>query len=403
VQTQLTTSLYIHWPFCKSKCPYCDFNSHVANAVNEADWLQAFLNELEYFSPKNFPAMQGKKIASIFFGGGTPSLMPPSITAKLIERAEQNFGFIPDVEISLEANPTSAEASKFAAFKAAGVNRISIGVQALNEADLKFLGRQHSASEALDAIELAAKHFDNYNFDLIYARPNQSVEAWAAELQQALRMGAKHMSLYQLTIEKGTKFYSSFNAKEFSIPNSDEAAKLYEATADIMNTAKMPAYEVSNYALAGFECKHNLNYWNYGEYIGIGAGAHGRVLRYNNTPNAVAFKLERAATMMWHAPDNWLKAALEKGVGLQTNVKLSDEEVLEEFLIMTLRLFEGVELKRFEEVFGKPYTQVLNQKNLNYLLEDKFLEIYSTQNPTHLKATKSGMLLLQSIVPKLLP
>jgi putative oxygen-independent coproporphyrinogen III oxidase len=389
VQTQQTTSLYIHWPFCKSKCPYCDFNSHVGGGINEADWLQAFLNELEYFSPNNYPSMQGKKIASIFFGGGTPSLMPPKITEALIKKAEQNFGFIENVEITLEANPTSVEASKFAAFKAAGVNRISIGVQALNAADLKFLGREHSAPEALAAIELAAKHFDNYNFDLIYARPNQNVEQWQKELQQALQMGAKHMSLYQLTIEKGTKFYSSFNAKEFAIPNSDEAAELYEATAEIMNAAKMPAYEVSNYALAGFECKHNLNYWNYGEYIGIGAGAHGRVVNNNS----------RVATMMWHAPDKWLKTALEKGVGLQTNIKLSDEEVLEEFLIMCLRLFNGVDVNRFEEVFGKSYTEVLNIKNLNYLLEDKILEL----TKTHLKATKDGLMLLQSIIPKLLP
>jgi putative oxygen-independent coproporphyrinogen III oxidase len=395
----MSLSLYVHWPFCKSKCPYCDFNSHVGGGINESEWLSAYLRQLDHFSPSNLSSMNGKKISTIFFGGGTPSLMPPAIAAAIIERASKSFGFTDDVEITFEANPTSIEAAKFQDFRAAGINRVSIGVQALNEADLKFLGREHSASEAIKALEIAANTFDNYSFDLIYARPDQKADAWQAELEQALSFGTKHLSLYQLTIEKGTKFYSQYNAGHFKIPDADTSAELYELTDDIMRSHNMPAYEVSNYAKLGFECRHNLAYWNYAEYIGIGAGAHGRII--TAPPIGSKYAEGRRATMMVHAPDAWLKSSKTDAHGLQTDIEITPLESVEEFLMMHIRLFSGIPLAKFQQLFNANYDEVLDAENIKMLAEEGFLEVTSGSNAA-LKATKSGMMLLQAIIPKLL-
>lgn len=359
------TALYIHWPFCKSKCPYCDFNSHVSAGIDKTRWHAAYLRELSHFGKRDY--------TSLFFGGGTPSLMPPELVAALIEAAGAK-----NVEVTLEMNPTSIEAAKLRAFKEAGVNRVSIGVQALNASDLKFLGREHSAEEARAAIQVAASIFDNYSFDLIYARPHQTVEAWRRELSEALAMAGPHLSLYQLTIEKGTPFFAAHARGEFALPDEEEAAAMYHATEEILAAAGYAAYEVSNYAKPGFECRHNLNYWRYGEYVGIGPGAHGRI---GGAP--------RTATMMIHQPDAWLQAVEKNGHGLQSESPLSPEELREESVMMGLRLVEGMPVADAEK---------LNRKRIGQCLAEGLLE----QTDTHLRATLKGRLVLTSLTAALL-
>lgn len=299
--TLIMLSLYIHWPFCKSKCPYCDFNSHVRERIDEAAWQRALLAELGYWGERT----QGRKLASLFFGGGTPSLMPPALTAALIETA-QKYWTCDNPEITLEANPTSVEAQKLKDFHAAGVTRLSLGIQALNDADLKALGRQHSATEALAALDLAASIFPRFSFDLIYARPEQTVKAWEAELRRALGFGATHMSLYQLTIEPGTQFATLHQRGDLVTPDEETGAALYELTQSLMGKAGLPAYEISNHAKPGHECRHNLTYWRYCDYVGIGPGAHGRV-----TLDGV-----KQATRTHRAPEEWLERVTKHGHGL---------------------------------------------------------------------------------------
>ena len=250
-------ALYIHWPFCKSKCPYCDFNSHVRERIDEPRWRAALLAELDHWAP----VLKGRELVSIFFGGGTPSLMAPATAAALIERATQHWSAARDLEITLEANPTSVEASRFAELRAAGVNRVSLGVQALDDASLKFLGRGHNAGEARDAVKLAARLFDRFSFDLIYARPGQTLDAWRAELSAALAIAGNHLSLYQLTIEQGTAFATAFARGDFRLPDDETQGALYEATQETLAAAGLPAYEISNHARPGEECRHNLVYW----------------------------------------------------------------------------------------------------------------------------------------------
>jgi putative oxygen-independent coproporphyrinogen III oxidase len=330
-------SIYIHYPFCKSKCPYCDFNSHVRDSVEHEKFLRAYEKELEFFAQK---ISRRKKIKTIFFGGGTPSLMPIFLVEGILKKISELWKIDENCEISLEANPTSFEASKFKDLRDIGVNRISLGIQALNDEDLKFLGREHSAKEATQTIEIAAKIFDNFSFDLIYARPNQSLKSWSDELNLAINFGTKHLSLYQLTIEKGTKFFADFSRKKFQMPEENLSAEFYELTNKITSEGGLELYEISNYAHKNFECRHNLVYWQGGDYLGIGAGAHSRIY-FENEQN-------RSAIMMIHEPLNWLKKVEEFGAGIQKLEKISAEELREELILMGMRLKSGIDKKFFD-------------------------------------------------------
>jgi oxygen-independent coproporphyrinogen-3 oxidase len=375
----LKTSIYIHWPFCKSKCPYCDFNSHVSNLIDYDKWEKAYAREIDHF--KEY--LTGKEIVSIFFGGGTPSLMPASLVAFIINKLAGDYNLSDNIEITLEANPTSIEAEKFKNFASVGINRVSIGVQSFNEDDLKFLGRNHSKNEAIDAIEIAQHHFSDYSFDLIYARPNQTLDSWEKELRYALGFVSGHMSLYQLTIEKGTPFYKSYANLEFKLPDQELAADLYNLTNEIMNQHQMPAYEISNHAKIGKESKHNLGYWRYGEYLGIGPGAHSRI---NNQ-----------AMMMIHSPANWLEQVFAGGHGIQNLTKLTSQEILEEMLMMGLRLAEGINIKYLEEKLEKKFSELISVEKLNYLIENNLIIM-----DDFLKTTDHGKLILNQVIRKLI-
>lgn len=322
-------AIYIHWPFCKSKCPYCDFNSHVRDSIDIDKWKRAYKNAITNYAE----ILNGRKITSIFFGGGTPSLMPTDLVKEIIDNLKKLSIFDKNIEITLEANPTSVEMSKFREFANAGINRVSLGIQSFNSENLKFLGREHSANEAVEAINIAREVFKRYSFDLIYALPNQTLEEWAMELKQALKLADKHLSLYQLTIEKGTKFFSDYKSKKFSLPSDDLASDFYKLTQEIMNAHSLPAYEISNHASVGEECKHNLVYWTYGEFIGIGPGAHSRI---NNTE----------MHDIYH-PEKWLNTVLSGESPIQNKNVLSDEEIISEILIMGLRLTKGLNLDIF--------------------------------------------------------
>lgn len=319
-----TLALYVHWPFCVSKCPYCDFNSHVRTVVDQAQWRSALLEDLAH-EAEAWPA---GPLTSIFFGGGTPSLMAPGTVAALIEAAERHWGFAPEIEISLEANPSSVEASRFADLAAAGVNRISLGLQSLDGAALRFLGRAHGVAEGLAALDTAQRSFGRVSFDLIYALPGQTAEAWRGQLSRALGFGTGHLSLYQLTIEPGTRFAAMAARGELVALDPDEAADLYELTQDLTEAAGLPAYEISNHGRRGEESRHNLAYWRYRPYLGIGPGAHGR--------------RGTVATLRHRKPENWLAALSRNGKGLAEETPLGAEEREREALIMGLRLSEGV-------------------------------------------------------------
>ncbi len=382
----MSFSLYIHWPFCKSKCPYCDFNSHVRESVNYSAWQNAYVTELRSFADR----IQGRRINSIFFGGGTPSLMPASIVQAIIDEAARLCDLPDSTEITLEANPTSVEAERFKAFRAAGINRVSLGVQSLNAEDLRFLGREHNVQEALTAIELARNTFPRYSFDLIYARPQQTLAAWEQELNHALALAGTHLSLYQLTIEKGTPFYSDHRKGVFHIPDEHHAADFFALTQEKMNAAGMPAYEISNHALPGHECRHNLAYWYYEPYLGIGPGAHSRMGGIHGG---------REALMMIHHPENWLEAVNSKGHGIQSQEILSKYELLEECLMMGLRLKEGISHERFRAVTGQTLEAALPAQQLQHLIEEDLLILDSTG----IRTTHKGWPLVNGIVVALLP
>jgi oxygen-independent coproporphyrinogen-3 oxidase len=349
-----TIALYVHWPFCLSKCPYCDFNSHVREAVDQARWRAALLSELDHYAAQT----AGRRLTSIFFGGGTPSLMAPDTVAAVIARACTAWRAADDLEISLEANPTSAEANKFAAYCAAGVNRISLGVQALADDALKFLGRQHGAAEARKAIALAQRHADRVSFDLIYARPGQTVAAWQAELRAALGIGTSHLSLYQLTLEKGTPFYGAAQHGAFALPDEDTGAALFEATQETCAAAGLPGYEISNHARPGEECRHNLTYWQSGDYAGIGPGAHGRL-----TADGGAVW----ATIQQRAPEAWLAAAEAGGHATQSRIAVPPAERMIEVLMMGLRLACGIAGDDFRRRTGQTLEQALSADAVNRL------------------------------------
>ena len=378
--------LYIHWPFCKSKCPYCDFNSHVRDAVDQARWRDALLAELDHYGAQT----AGRTLTSIFFGGGTPSLMPPATAAALIERAGRHWRFAPDIEITLEANPTSVEAARFRDFRAAGVNRVSLGVQALDASDLAFLGRAHGVDEALAAIDLARRHFPRHSFDLIYARPGQSEAAWAAELDRALPLVGDHLSAYQLTIEPGTAFATAHARGDFALPDEDLAGALYELTQDRLAAAGLPAYEISNHARpGGGESRHNLVYWRYGDYVGVGPGAHGRL----TLPDG-----GKVATRQRRAPETWLAAVEADGHGTQERVPLGSAERLEEMLMMGLRLAEGVPLARIRAETGKDLPETVDPGALRDLAEGGFLSL----DAGRLRATEAGRQRLNAVLGALL-
>jgi oxygen-independent coproporphyrinogen-3 oxidase len=323
-------ALYIHWPFCVSKCPYCDFNSHVREAVDQAQWRDALLADLAY-EAATFPH---GPLGSIFFGGGTPSLMPPETVAALIEAAERHWGFAPGVEITLEANPSSVEAARFADLAGAGVNRVSLGLQALDDQALRFLGRAHGLGEGLAALDIAQAAFERVSFDLIYALPGQSEDAWAAELTRALAFGTGHLSLYQLTIEPGTRFAALHAKGELPETDPDHAASLYEITRALTEAAGLPAYEISNHARPGEESRHNLAYWRYEPYLGVGPGAHGRRTGH--------------ATQRHKKPENWLNALARNGHGIGGETPLSRSDQALERLLMGLRLREGIPFAEVE-------------------------------------------------------
>jgi putative oxygen-independent coproporphyrinogen III oxidase len=324
-------ALYVHWPFCVSKCPYCDFNSHVRDVVDQDAWRKALLADLAHEAE----VLPGRRLGSIFFGGGTPSLMPPATVAAVIDAATAAWAPVGDVEITLEANPSSVEAARFADLAAAGVNRVSLGLQALDDMALDFLGRAHGVEEGLAALATAQRHFGRVSFDLIYARPGQSVASWEAELARALTFGTEHLSLYQLTIEPGTRFATLAAKGELTIPGEDDAADLWEVTQSLTTAAGLPRYEVSNHARPGAESRHNLAYWRYTDYAGIGPGAHGR--------------RGGLATLRHKKPENWIAAVGRNGSGLQEETPLSDREVAMERLVMGLRTTEGIDLADIPE------------------------------------------------------
>ena len=321
-------ALYIHWPFCVSKCPYCDFNSHVRDQVDQDRWRAALLADLAHEAA----LLPGRRLGSIFFGGGTPSLMPPATVAALIDAATAHWPAEPDIEITLEANPSSVEAARFTDLAQAGVNRVSLGLQALDDAALGFLGRAHDVAEGLAALATAQQAFARVSFDLIYARPGQTPDAWHAELARAIAFGTEHLSLYQLTIEPGTRFATLAAKGELTIPDGDAAADLFELTRDATGAAGLPAYEVSNHARPGAQSRHNLTYWRYGDYAGVGPGAHGR-----RGGMAIARRKK---------PENWLDAVDRNGHGIEVEQALTPSEQVTEALVMGLRLAEGVEMAR---------------------------------------------------------
>ncbi len=363
-------ALYIHWPFCKFKCPYCDFNSHVRERINHPAFRDAYLREMRFYREKTGE----RHIESIFFGGGTPSLMEPETVAAVIDEAEKLWGLPAKTEITLEANPTSVEAEKLRGFKSAGVNRVSLGVQSLRDQDLKKLGRQHSAAEALAAVKLAGEIFDRYSFDLIYARPGQTPADWKEELSEALGLGAGHMSLYQLTIEEGTQYHTLHQRGELVLPSEDAGADMYELTQEMMNAQGLPSYEISNHARAGEESRHNLVYWRYGDYLGIGPGAHGRLTADG----------EKWATRAHRAPEAWLQRVNETGHGAHPFDRIDAATQGREALLMGLRLKQGTRLPE----------GVVDAGRLKALVDEKMVEV----NDNHIRATAAGLQRLNAVL-----
>ncbi|MEL6946999.1 MAG: radical SAM family heme chaperone HemW [Pseudomonadota bacterium] len=373
--------IYVHWPFCAAKCPYCDFNSHVRHTPpDQARYGAALARELAFMAT----LQPNRTVTSVFFGGGTPSLMEPQTVERVLDAIGNHWQLQEGLEISLEANPTSVDAGRFEGYRRAGVNRVSLGVQALNDRDLRFLGRLHTADEARAAIGLARAVFPRMSFDLIYARPDQEAAAWEAELGEAIALSADHLSLYQLTIEEGTPFYDLERRGKLSVPPSDHAATLYERTQAVTASHGLKVYEVSNYARPGFESRHNLTYWRSGTWAAVGPGAHGR-LETNRG---------REAFSMIRNPEAWLESVEQGGHGLTERSTLTVEECRDEMLLMGLRLSEGLDLARLEAIGGPP----LNEARLNVLMEDGFLKRSADQR---LVATDAGRLVLNRVIEEL--
>lgn len=374
--------VYIHWPFCAAKCPYCDFNSHVRHGgVDQAEFLAGYLREIAHMRDK----IGARETETIFFGGGTPSLMDPSTVDTILSAINNAWPVSSNTEITLEANPSSVEAERFKGFRAAGINRVSLGVQALNDADLKKLGRLHNVAEAMTALEIAASTFDRYSFDLIYARPGQSHKDWEAELGQAIAMGTQHLSLYQLTIEEGTPFASLHKAGRLKVPEPELADELYALTQQLTDAAGLPAYEVSNHAAPGEESRHNLLYWRYGEYVGIGPGAHGRIIYGEN----------RYATSTERLPERWLSSVSDVGSAFAEFEGVDTNAQADELLLMGLRISEGADLSRLAALAGVQVAQskIAELRDMQLLAHDE------ASNRLH--ATPQGRFILNRLVLEL--
>jgi putative oxygen-independent coproporphyrinogen III oxidase len=375
--------IYVHWPFCRAKCPYCDFNSHVRHRpVDAMGFARAISREMAALAARNV----GRQVDSVFFGGGTPSLMPPAAVAAILDAVAANWTVAPDVEVTLEANPTSAEAENFAGYRAAGVDRASVGVQALNGRDLKALGRQHTAEEALAAFALASRVFPRTSFDLIYARPGQSVAEWRGELRRALEYQKGHMSLYQLTIEPGTMFAELAARNLLHTPGEDTAADLFEVTQELTEQAGLPAYEVSNHAAPGHQCRHNLIYWRSGDYAGVGPGAHSRLTAPDG--RRIGLATERH-------PEQWRAMVEVHGHAVTEEIVIDPTEQGEEYVLMGLRLEEGIALGRYEKLSG----QMLDQARLEGLITGGFLARSADQ--TRVAATPAGRRVLNALIAEL--
>ena len=376
--------IYVHWPFCRAKCPYCDFNSHVREAIDQKRWRDALLRELAHYAAQT----QGRTVTSLFFGGGTPSLMEPETAGAVIDAVRRHWTPTPDLEITLEANPTSVEIDRFRGFRDAGVNRVSIGVQALDNDVLKFLGRQHSAGEAIRALEIGRQTFPRLSFDLIYARPGQSLEAWERELAAALDLANSHISLYQLTIEPGTAFEQRVARGDFQTLPEDEQAALFDWTASRLERAGLPGYEISNHARPGEESRHNLTYWRYGDYVGVGPGAHGR-LTLDGT---------KLATRQHRAPEAWLDSVERDGHATRQRLEIETSARLSEMVMMGLRLAEGIPAARFRAETGIEMREALDTARLTRLIDGGFLAIEDER----LRATAEGRTRLDAVLGALL-
>ncbi len=375
----MAKALYIHWPFCAKKCPYCDFNSHVRASVDVHAWQAALIADMRYEAD----FANGEPLTSIFFGGGTPSLMPPALVATLLAEAERLWGFTPEIEITLEANPSSVEAANFAALADAGINRVSLGVQSLEDETLRWLGRLHGAAEALAAVETAQAHFRRVSFDLIYALPDQTPDMWQGQLSRALSLGTSHLSLYQLTIEPGTRFATDVRRNVFTPLDDDKAAELFEITQALAGTAGLPAYEISNHARAGEESLHNLTYWRYQDYYGIGPGAHGRRGGF--------------ATQRHRKPENFLRAINERRHGMVESHQLSSSEQATEALLMGLRLVEGLDLAALSTRFGFEQAGLIDQRALARNIDLGLL----WQSDQRIGVTQKGLPLLDALLGEL--
>ena len=366
-------ALYVHWPFCVSKCPYCDFNSHVRSTIDQEEWRDALLADLAHEAK----VLPGRTLTSIFFGGGTPSLMEPATVSCLIEAARKHWPATDDIEITLEANPNSVEAERFVDLAAAGVNRLSLGLQSFDDSNLSFLGRAHSSNEGEKALDIAQAHFPRVSFDLIYALPGETEAGWSATLDRALAKGTSHLSLYQLTIEPGTRFASMVAKHEFEPLDGDKAAVLYELTTERMAEAGIPAYEISNYARSGEESRHNLTYWRYGDYAGVGPGAHGRRLGKR--------------TVRHRKPENFLSGLRRNGHGIVEEEALHSGEAADEALVMGLRLAEGIDPLGMEQRFSR---KIVDEKAVDRLVKSGHLE----RDGRRLRATPAGRLFLDRVL-----
>ena len=373
--------IYIHWPFCTAKCPYCDFNSHVRSNINQKQWLKAYLNEIKRVSENT----SNRILNSVFFGGGTPSLIEPSIIGDVLNEIQKHWKTKNNFEVTLEANPGSVDAKNFKAYKEAGVNRTSMGIQSLNTKDLKALGRTHTVEEALAAFEIARQNFKAVSFDLIYARQNQNISQWEKELSLALSLEASHMSLYQLTIEQGTAFGDRYNRGLLKgLPNDDTSADMYDLTLSLCEDRGLVSYEVSNYAHQGYESIHNLIYWRYGDYIGIGPGAHGRL----------TIDGKKYATETVLSPEAWLKKVECDGSGESNSVELTDQQQAAEFVMMGLRLKEGINYQRFKNLSGSAFSKT----KLNFLKDLNLIK----EKGGYIATTNSGRKVLNSVLTELL-
>ncbi|KQM17551.1 radical SAM family heme chaperone HemW [Novosphingobium sp. Leaf2] len=377
----MARALYIHWPFCLAKCPYCDFNSHVRDRVDHDAWQAALLADMRH----EHVLAGGEPLDSIFFGGGTPSLMPPALVARLLAEAEALWGFAPGIEITLEGNPSSVEAANYAALADAGVNRVSLGLQALDDQTLRFLGRLHDAGEGLQALEVAQQHFERVSFDLIYARPGQSLADWHAELARALSLGTGHLSLYQLTIEPGTRFETMVRKGDFLPLDEDACADMFALTRETTAAAGLPAYEISNHARRGEESRHNLTYWRYQDYCGVGPGAHGR--------------RGGLATVRHRKPENWLAGVDRAGHGIAEERVLGIHEQASEAMLMGLRLREGVDLAAMSARFGMDEGHLCDPAKAAFYEKQGLVQ----RDGSRVIVTQAGMVLLDALMAELVP